>query len=87
MSQQKKNKTVALAAIVAVVMAVSAGFVLVIPHLQTVAASSSHNYTTSTSNGNHISDSVGSSSIGHVGMMRTINNTHCVSSPGGPQIC
>lgn len=86
MSQQKKKKTVAFAAIVAVVVAVSAGFVLVIPHLQTVATDSSNNDKDTASDGNHISDSVGSS-IGHVGMMRTINNTHCVNTPGGPQIC
>ena len=85
MSQQKKKKTVAFAAIVAVVVAVSVGFVLVIPHLQTVTTDSSYNKDTS-SDGNHVSDSMGSS-IGHVGMMRTINNTHCVNTPGGPQIC
>ena len=86
MSQQKKKKTVAFAAIVAVVVAVSAGFVLVIPHLQTVATNSSNNKDTA-SDSNQVSDSAGSSSIGHVGMMRTINNTHCVNTPGGPQIC
>ena len=87
MSQQKKNKTIALVAIVAVVVAVSAGFTVVIPHLQTVATSSSNNDKTTTSNSNQISDSIGSDNINHVGMMRTLNNTHCVSTPGGPQIC
>ena len=87
MSEQKKNKTIALVAIVAVVVAVSAGFTLAIPHLQTVATSSANNDKTVASGGNQISDSIGSGNINHVGMMRTLNNTHCVSTPGGPQIC
>ena len=87
MSQNKKSKTVAFAAIIAVVVIVSAGFVLVLPHISTVAASSQHNDKTSSSEGNQISDSTESSNIGHVGMMRTINNTNCHPTPGGPQIC
>jgi len=87
MSEQKKNKTIALVAIVVVVVVVSAGFTLAIPHLQTVASDSSNNEKTIASDGNQNSDSIGSGNINHVGMMRTLNNTHCVSTPGGPQIC
>lgn len=87
MSQHKKSKTVALAAIIVVVVIVSAGFVLILPHIAMVAASSQHNDKTSSSEGNQVSDSTGSSNIGHVGMMRTINNTNCHPTLGGPQIC
>ena len=87
MSQQKNSKTVALAAIIAVVVIVSAGFVLILPHIAMVTASSQHNDRTGSSEGNQVSDSIDSSSIGHVGMMRTINNTNCHPTPGGPQIC
>lgn len=87
MSQQKKKKTVALAAIIAVVAAVAAGFALAIPHIATVTAISQHDDKSTSSNENHNSDSIGSNSLGHVGMMRTINNTNCIPTPGGPQVC
>lgn len=84
MSEQKKKRTIAFVAIAAVSVAVVAG-IFAFPPLQAIVTNPSNNGgASSTSDQN--SDSAGSS-IGHIGMMRTINNTHCISKPGGPQIC
>ena len=89
MSQQKTTrKSVKIAVIIVVVLAVSAGIVLAISHLTMISANSSQDNNANTPGGQHTPTPTGSGGDVKVGKeMRTKDNTGCVNPPGGPQIC
>jgi len=89
MSQQQTiRKSVKVAAIIAVVLAVSAGIVFALPHLTMISANSSQDNNVKTPGGQHTPTITGLGDDVKVGKeMRTKDNTGCVNPPGGPQIC
>jgi len=87
MSQEKTiSKSVKIAIIIAVVIFASTVMVLAIPQLEMITGYSHDSK--DTSDANHISvPSASNGGVHVIGEMRTINNTHCVNTLGGPQIC